>query len=573
MHRFAIFAVIFALGTVSCSVKMEENTKFEKLTNDFIEAFLPLNPEWATELGDHRYDRLLTDYSKEGIEKERKLFLTYLNSMEQIDPQQLNEANRIDYEILKNQIRSSLFGLDTLRTFEWNPRTYNPGGAIYSLISRDFAPLTDRMRDITARLKMVPERLEQAKANLQNPPRIFTETAISQNKGTISLIRDDLRMFIDEVPELRTEIEPVQTEAVKSLEAYGQWLEQDLLPRSNGDFRLGDEKYRAKLRYTLHSDLAKEEILKQAEADLAKTQDEIYNTALPLYKKYFPDRKTDTQDRKMVVKAVLDRLAEDRPNAETVVELAEICLKMCTDFVREKDFVSVPDEPVNVIVMPEFQRGVAVAYCDSPGPLEKAAKTFYAVSPPPADWDAKMVESYFKEYNNYMMWDLTIHEAMPGHYLQIAHSNNFKAPTLVRSIFGSGPFVEGWATYAEQLMVEYGFGGAEEKMQELKMRLRMIINAIIDQKIHTEGMTEQEALDFMLNEGYQEEGEAAGKWRRACLSSTQLSTYYVGNIEINNIRKAYDDKYGAKANPRAFHDKMLSYGSPPPKYVKELMGL
>ncbi len=210
--------------------------------------------------------------------------------------------------------------------------------------------------------------------------------------------------------------------------------------------------------------------------------------------------------------------------------------------------------------MPEFQRGFAVAYCDSPGPLEKEGKTFYAISPPPEYWDAHRVESYFREYNNYMMWDLTIHEAMPGHYLQIAHSNNFKAPTMIRSIFGSGTFTEGWATYAEQLMVEYGFGGAEAKMQMLKMRLRMIVNAIIDQKIHTAGMTEKEAMDMMLNEGFQEEGEAAGKWIRACLSSTQLSTYYVGNTEINDIRSSYQKKFGEAFDIRQFHDKMLSFG-------------
>jgi uncharacterized protein (DUF885 family) len=172
-----------------------------------------------------------------------------------------------------------------------------------------------------------------------------------------------------------------------------------------------------------------------------------------------------------------------------------------------------------------------------------------------------------------MLQDLTVHEAMPGHYLQLAHSNRFKAPTLLRAIFTSGPFVEGWATYAEQLMAEKGFGGPELKMQQLKMRLRLIVNAIIDQKIHTAGMTEKEAMDLMMDEGFQEEGEAAGKWRRACLTSTQLSTYYVGNTEINDIRKAYEARHGPVKDFKAFHDEMLSFGSPAPKYVKEQMGL
>ncbi|MEE9553532.1 MAG: DUF885 domain-containing protein [candidate division Zixibacteria bacterium] len=573
MRRLLVLVVIFVFGILSCSLVMEDNHKFESLSASFFEGFLPLNPEWATGLGEHRYDYKVSDYSVDGIEKKKTFYQTYIDSLTQIDPQRLNDTNHIDYEILKNRLHSMVFSLDTLRYFEWNPRMYNPAGSIYSLIAREFAPLPERMASVLERLKAIPARLEQARANLGNPPKIYTVTAIRQNKGAVSFIRDDLNEHLDKVPELKAEFEPVQMAAVDALEEYGRWLENDLLPKSNGNFRLGDEKFRAKLRYTLHSDLPKEDILKRAEKDLVATQNAIYETALPLFEEFFPKNKKDIGNKKKVVKEVLNKLAENRPNAENVVAFAEICLKMCDDFVREKGFITVPDEPINIIVMPEFQRGVAVAYCDSPGPLEKEGKTFYAISPPPSHWDSSRVESYFKEYNEHMMKDLTIHEAMPGHYLQLAHSNDFSAPTMIRSIFGSGTFTEGWATYAEQLMVEYDFGGPESKMQMLKMRLRMIINAIIDQKIHTAGMTEKEAMDMMLDEGFQEEGEAAGKWIRACLSSTQLSTYYVGNIEINDIRKSYEEKNEGTFDIKELHDKMLSFGSPPPKYVKELMGL
>jgi uncharacterized protein (DUF885 family) len=226
-----------------------------------------------------------------------------------------------------------------------------------------------------------------------------------------------------------------------------------------------------------------------------------------------------------------------------------------------------------VIVMPEYQRGVAVAYCDAPGPLEKNGETFFSISPTPADWTKDLVQSFFREYNNYMLQNLTIHEAMPGHYLQLAHSNKFKAPTMVRAIFGSGTFVEGWATYAEQLMAEKGYGGPEVKMQQLKMRLRLIINSIIDQKIHTANMSEKEAMDMMMQEGFQEKGEAAGKWIRACLTSTQLSTYYVGNMEVNSLRAGYEKKHGASADMKSMHDAILSLGSPAPKYIREALGL
>jgi uncharacterized protein (DUF885 family) len=389
------------------------------------------------------------------------------------------------------------------------------------------------------------------------------------------MVRDELKMYLDQVPELKDEFAPVQAQVVSALEEYGTWLEKELLPKATGDFRIGDAKFRAKLRYTLESNLSKEEILQKAEEDLKATQAALYETAFPLFKKYFPkvvDAKK-LEDKKFVIKTVLDKLAETCPTNETIVDLAKGYLQTCTEFVRADSLMTVPDEPVKIIVMPEFQRGVAVAYCDAPGPLEKNGETFYSISPTPQDWTKERVASFFREYNNYMLQNLTIHEAMPGHYLQIAHSNKFKAPTMVRAIFGSGTFVEGWATYAEQLMVEKGYGGPEVKMQQLKMRLRLIINSIIDQKIHTAGMTEQEAVDLMMKEGFQEEGEAAGKWRRACLTSTQLSTYYVGNIEVNELRKAYQAKMGTAVDMKAMHDKMLSFGSPAPKYVKELMGL
>jgi uncharacterized protein (DUF885 family) len=573
MRRFHFLIMVASSLLLSCSIVKEDNARFEGLANNFIEGFLPLNPEWATSLGDHRYDHLLSDYSPAGIENKKSFYLAYLDSLEEISVEKLNPVSRIDFEILENSIRSMIFNLDTLRSFEWNPRVYNPGRAVYSLMVREFAPLGERMRNAVSRLEGVPELLRQGRENLKNPPEIYTETAIRQIKGTVSLISDDLPLYLEQLPEPIEGFDEIQGQAIDALEEYGRWLEEELLPVSHGDFRVGEKNYRTKLRYTLNSDLPMEEILKSAEAELRKTHVEIYETALPLFEKYYPGRLAEAADTSEVVRSVLDSLANEHPNAENIVEAARISLKACEDFVREKAIVSLPGEPIKVIVMPEFQRGFAVAYCDSPGPLEKGAKTFYAISPPPSDWDAQRVESYFREYNDFMLLDLTIHEAMPGHYLQLAHSNRFQAPTMVRSIFDSGTFTEGWATYAEQLMVENGFGGEELKMQMLKMRLRMLINVIIDQKIHTAGMTEQQAMAMMMNEGYQEEGEAAGKWRRACLSSTQLSTYYVGNLELNEIRRAYEQQLGDQFDQKEFHDKLLSFGSPPPRFVRQLLGL
>jgi hypothetical protein len=300
----------------------------------------------------------------------------------------------------------------------------------------------------------------------------------------------------------------------------------------------------------------------------------MYEIALPMYHKWV-DRKSREMDpsQDTVIRLVLDRLAEEHPTNETIVAQAEQDLQDLRKFVNQKKLVSLPDDPIELIVMPEHQRGFWIAYCDSPGPLEKNAKTLYAISPTPADWTPERAETFYREYNDYMLENLTIHEAMPGHYLQLAHANRFEAPTKLRAILSSGTFVEGWATYAEQFMVEAGNGGPELQLQQLKMRLRLIINAIIDQKIHTQDMTHDEAVELMMVEGFQEEAEAEGKWNRARLTSCQLSTYYVGNLEINAIRSEYEAQKGDDFELKEFHDELLSFGSPPPKHVRELLGL
>ena len=231
-----------------------------------------------------------------------------------------------------------------------------------------------------------------------------------------------------------------------------------------------------------------------------------------------------------------------------------------------------PDTPIELIVTPEFKRGRGIAYCDSPGALEPNGRTFVAIEPTPADWPPSRVVSFFREYNNYMMRDLMAHEAMPGHFLQLAHSNQFKAPTLVRAVFQSGTFIEGWAVYGERVMADAGFGGPETKMQQLKMRLRVLCNAILDQKIHMAGMTKEQALDLMMRQGFQEEGEAVAKWQRAQPSYTQLATYFVGAIEHDDMRAAAEKKLGSKFNLQAYHDRVLSVGSPAVKFVREEVG-
>ena len=574
IRRLAIFiTLVFVLAMTGCSSGPSVDDQFVSLATNYLDRMLELNPEWATNLGDHRFDGEISDLSETGFLARVEFNRAYLDSMALIDPGKLSQANRIDYEILKDGCERAIFMITEVQEYKWNPTMYNPGDGIYNILARDYAPLPERLELVKSRLLKLPQILEAARTNLENPPPIMTVTAIKQNPGVINLVMDGLQPYLDQAPEMKDEFSAARSRAIAALDHYGRWLEADLLPRSNGNFRLGTELWERKLHYSLSSDLAPAEILASAERDLATTRQQMYEIALPLYRDYFGGHQDDTSSKDAVIRRVLSRLADDHPTNETIVPQAREGLEKITEFVRKKKLVDVPDDPVEIIVMPEHQRGFAIGYCDSPGPLEGNGTTFYAISPTPKDWTAERAETFFREYNDYMLLNLTVHEAMPGHYLQIAHANNFKASTPLRAIFSSGTFVEGWATYAEQLMVEAGYGGPELHLQQLKMRLRLIINSIIDQKIHTVGMTEGEAMEMMMIDGFQEEGEAAGKWIRAQLSSTQLSTYYVGNMEINGLRKAYEKKTGGKFDLKTFHNEVLSFGSPAPRYVAELMDL
>ena len=570
--------IIAAAAALSLSIlntfATSQDDAFQKVAHDYVEQYLQANPEQATELGDHRFDGELTDYSLEARAKDLATQKEFRDKLNAIDGSQLTGANNIDFRILKENIDYEIFRTEELKEPEWNPLVYmqSLANSLYLLVARDFAPAEKRIPSLRERMGNIPGVIAQAKANLQHPPRIHTETAIEQTQGAINLVRTELAPLLDQAPQMKKELAPLQDKTAAALEDYKKWLQNDLLPRSDGDFRLGEQKYRKKLRFALASDLPMEEIMKRAKADLEQTQTAIYETALPLYKKYFPnaDQQTIT-DKHKVTAAVLGKLAEQHPNDATVVDYAKKVVTEATDFVKRHDVVSVPNMPLDVIAMPEFKRGVAIAYCDAPGPLEKNGKTFFAVAPTPKDWSKERKESFFREYNNYMIRDLTVHEAMPGHFLQLARSNEFRAPTLVRAIFQSGPFIEGWAVYCEQVMAEQGYGGPEVKMQQLKMRLRAICNAILDQSIHAGNMSEQEAMDLMTKEGYQQEGEAVAKWKRARLTSAQLSTYFVGATEHLDLRAAEQKKLGDQFNLKKYNDQVISYGSPPVKYVREIL--
>jgi uncharacterized protein (DUF885 family) len=401
-------------------------------------------------------------------------------------------------------------------------------------------------------------------------PRVHLETAIGQFGGTIALISSEIDTALEAAPQCAAGLAQVRPAALEALTEHQAWLSAQLAEADGSggfaDPRIGPELFTRKLSLTLSASADADAILARAEADLDRVSEQITELAAQIAGVAGPG----------VVRQVLDRLARDVPADATILEFCRDALAAQTAFVTGHRLITVYDDPIELIPMPEIDRGVAVAYCDSPGPLEPTPQpTFIAVSPTPADWAPERVASFYREYNRHMVHDLMVHEAMPGHYLQLQHSRRFTgSDTAIRAALRSGAFTEGWAVYAERVMAERGYPGEGDpravRMQQLKMQLRMTINTILDARIHAYGMTEAEAMALMADRGHQEEGEAAGKWRRAQLTSAQLSTYYVGYCEISDLAADLKAAHPGLTDQQ-LHDRMLAHGSPPVRLLRTLI--
>ncbi|HEX5597458.1 MAG TPA: DUF885 domain-containing protein [Micromonosporaceae bacterium] len=536
-------------------------SSFVPLAERIVNALLETSPALASSAGDHRFDDRLPDYSMDATAREEALLRDAAQALSGVDADELERQEQVDHAVLSALVERRLFELTEVRGHEWNPLVHNPGPLLYALIARPFAPAEVRLTSLAGRLEALPDALATARAVLRDMPRIHAETAAGQFAGTAALVRNELPALLDEAPALRGRVEPVAKAAVDALDGFVEWLRAGLQAETGPgrDPRLGRRLWEARLWHTLDTDLSAAQVLERAETNLERITAEIREAAAALVGGPAND---DT------VRRALDQLAEEHPDNTSIVGLARQTLDEATDFVRAHDLVSLVDDPCVIQEMPEFARGVAVAYCDPPGPLETAdVPTFYCIAPTPTDWPAERVESFYREYNNDMIRNLTVHEAMPGHFLQLAHSRRFRGSTRARALGFSGPFVEGWAIYAEEVMVRSGFGGLPVRLQQLKMQLRMTINALLDQLVHCADLPEAEAMALMTGRGFQEEGEAAGKWRRALLTSTQLSTYFVGYFEVAEIAAARP----SGTSLRAWHDAMLAHGSPPPRHLRTLL--
>ena len=565
---------------------------FERVSDLYLNRMLALTPVAATALGDHRFDRELDDIGPTARAERAMLAKNLLTELAAIDRTQLSRARQVDAALLRHALEYRLWRLEHLEDWRWDPLLYTDlaGNGLYQLMARDFAPLEVRLDDAASRLEQLPRFLEQVRETLEpaRVPRIFAETAAKQNNGVLSVIAQLIEPHLDALPPAdRTRLQEAIDRARTAILQQQIWLERRLVPAAQGDFRLGAERYDQKLQFELDSPLSRQQIRARAEAELARTRSQMYAIARTVLaaraaapSSATSDGRTDApalpdsptpDEQQAVIEAALEVADADQPKRSEVFATAQQAFADAEAFVRRKDLVTLYPDPLEIVPMPQFARGVSLAYTDAPGPLDRGLKTFYDVAPIPDEWTEAQVRSYLREYNRRAINELTIHEAMPGHYVQLSHADRYPSP--LRAVLQSGTFIEGWAVYGERLMSEQGYMDGDPLMQliQLKWYLRSIANAILDQAVHVDGMTREDAMRLMVHDTFQEPSEAEAKWVRAQLSSTQLATYFVGVQEHLDLRAEAEQRWGSSFTLKRYHDTVLFFGSPSVKFVRALM--
>jgi uncharacterized protein (DUF885 family) len=556
--------------------------RFAQTATAALDVLLEHDPVQASWLGDHRFDSTLADWSSDSVATHLSDLSDAIGALDDIDDTGLEPEDVVDLELLRSRLTARQWSIAELAEHTWNPLVHLPGDAIYSLLARPAGDPVQRSHDLVARLRGVPASLASARDLLHGMPQVHVETAVVQARGAIALLAGEVDELVRRAPEVSSDVDDARSVAAQALEDHARWLAAQTAT-ADGDPRLGERRFAASLWSTLGTETGPDALLTRAESHLMELEDRITEVAVAVAPRLGVSAASD--DPGGLVRAVLDAVADSAPVTDAdVLQRCRGHLQAMTRLVHEEQLVSVPDglvDAVQVIEMPEVRRGVAVAYCDPPGALEAdeptgPPATFFAVSPAPAEWSHDRVRSFYREYNDHMLRNLTVHEAMPGHVLQLARSRDFRGSTPVRAALWCGTFVEGWAVYAEQLVADAleapDVPSLCLRLQQLKMQLRCTINAILDVRVHTRGMTEDEAMRLMMLRGHQEEGEAAGKWRRALLSHAQLSTYFVGYGEVSALAGDL-----AVARPqlsrRALHDELLAHGSPSPRLLRSLLDL
>ncbi len=532
---------------------------------NYFNAYFDWSPTSATSLGFHQYDSKLEDYSAASYNRRIQTLKDFKAQIDAIPRNSMTSDEQIDADILQGQIQAELLDMETLQTWRRNPMNYVglPGASIDNLMKRDFAPASDRLRSVISRLKAIPAMLEAMRQNVEDPPREFTDLAVRMTRGSVGFFKGTVDMWAREAAgtdaALIQEFAQANGVTVKALEDAAAWLQKTLLPKSKGSFVIGAENFSKKLAYEEMVDEPLDRVLAIGEMNLAKDYDAFVATA----KKIDPSKSPAE---------VMELIESEHPTETSLVPDAKKTVEGIIDFIRQKNIVTIASEVRPTIMeTPPYARSGAFASMDTPGPYEtKATEAFYYVTPPEKEWDAKHKEEHLKLYNPPIMNIITIHEAYPGHYIQFLNAKQF--PTMTRKIIACGTNAEGWAHYAEQMMIEEGFGNGDLKLQlaQLQEALLRDVRYIVGIKLHTAGWTVEQGAKYFEEKAFQEPANAYEEARRGAYNPTYLY-YTLGKLQIYKLREDYRKAKGAAFTLRGFHDEFVRQGSIPIKAIRRIL--
>lgn len=548
-----------------------DNTAFIAYEDHFLEALWKADPDQATGNGYHKYDSLLVVPN----EKSRNNMLNFVkiqgDSLARFDVSQLNASNQIDYHIMQNQLEYINWRIIILKQYQWDPASYNVIGTFGYMLNEHYAPLAKRLRNFYEKMENIPAYYKQVQKELKNPVQELTDLAIQQHTNGLSILEKDFADSLKKagLPEAEQKKMLDRAQAsVTAIKAYTAWLKtmKNDKPRS---FRLGSEFYEDKFKYEIQSSNNARQINSAAVERKKYLHREMAKLSKQLWPKYF-GKKAMPADSLDIIGKIIDTLSNKHARASEFQASIQALIPRLTNFVKTKDLLTIdPTKPLVIRKQPGYMSGVTIASESSPGPYDKQGNFYFDVSNP-AELSPGKTESLLREYNQYIIQLLCIHEGVPGHYVQQVYAQ--KSPSLIKSIFGGTAMVEGWAVYSEQMMLDNGYDESPEmKLMWYKWHLRAVCNTILDYAVHTANMQKDQAIKLLTHEAFQEEAEAEGKWKRVSVTSVQLDAYYTGYKEIMDLRDAWKLKMGDKYKLKDFNEKFLSYGSAPVKYIKQSM--
>lgn len=547
------------------------NPQFDNYKATFIELLWKQYPTWASSQGYHNYDSVLVVPNDAARQAELAFASAQLDSLKKYNTELLSANNKTDYYIIENQLKSILWNINEFKSFEWNPSEYNISSTFAEMLNGNYDSLDVRVRNFNLRMLNIPAYYQAAKNNIKNPTVEHTQLAIDQNLGGLSVFENDFKEALNKLHLGAHEQQMMEANAkaaVKAINEYVDWLKklENKTPRS---FRIGKELYLKKFEYDIQSGYSANQIYDKAIARKTELHEKMFEISDKLWDKYIKNTPKPT-NKLALIKQVIDQISLKHVQADSFQIAIEQQLPVLSAFIEKKDLLYIdPSKPLVVRREPDYMAGVAGASISAPGPYDKNGNTYYNVGSL-SGWPPEKAESYLREYNHYILQILNIHEAIPGHYTQLVYSN--QSPSLVKSIFGNSAMVEGWAVYTERMMLENGYEESPEMwLMYYKWHLRSVCNTILDYSVHTLNMSKEEGLNLLINEAFQQQAEAEGKWKRASLTQVQLCCYFTGFSEIYDFREELKQQMGEQFNLKAFHEQFLSYGSAPVKYIKELM--